>query len=310
MQTGLTEIITPMSVMALIMATGYLTKRIGIFTDSSDRILSRFIINITCPAIIVLSLSEPKEYSGLENLFTFICVSAFSIVFSYFASKPYLRAFKYNESDAAIYRHGMVFGNVAYIGYPLCYSLFGNTGFLYASVYAAIQEAFLWSVGTNIMAGKKNSGIRMLKNLVNPNIIAIIIGFILFSMNVKLPEIIHSTLSSVGNITIPLAYMVVGSGFYKTRISLKDLKGILLPALYKLILIPAITGALLYFVNISQIMKTVLLLQISMPFAASMVALAQNYERDSVLASKAVTITTAACLLTLPMVAFLAGLLY
>lgn len=310
MRIGLTEIITPMSVMALIMATGYLTKRIGIFNDSSDRIISNFIVNITCPAMIVLSLSDPKEHFDIKSMLAFILACALSIVLSYFVSKPYLKTFKYNESDTIIYHFGMVFGNVAYIGFPLCYSLFGNNGLLYASVYAAIQEAFLWSVGVDIMAGKINTGVKRFKNLLNPNMIAIIIGFILFSMNVTIPKILHSTLSSIGSITVPLAYMMVGSGFYRTRISLKDLKGIFLPALYKLLLIPAIVGAALYFVNIDPVMKTVLLLQISMPFAATEVALSQSYGRDSVLASKAVTMTTAACLLTLPVVVYIAGMFY
>ena len=310
MKTGLSEIITPMSVMALIMATGYLAKRIGIFNESSDKTFSGFIVNITCPAMILLSLCEPKEYSDLENLFTFICFCALSIVFSYFVSKPFLKILKYNDNDSIIYRFGMIFGNVAYIGFPLCFSLFGNTGLLYASVYAAIQEAFLWSIGIDIMSGKVNSGFRRFKNLLNPNMIAIIIGFVLFSMDVKLPEFLHSTFSSVGSITVPLAYMMVGSGFYKTRISMKDVKEILLPTLYKLILIPAIIGVTLYFVNIDPVMKTVLLLQISMPFAASEVALSKNCGKDSVLASKAVTITTGACLVTLPIVVLLAGIFY
>lgn len=310
MQNGLTEIITPLTVMALIIAIGYIAKRIGIFNDSSDKIFSGFVVNITCPALIVLSLSEPKEYSSLDNLFPFIGVTAFSIVFSYFISKPFLKAFRYNESDTVVFRHGMIFGNVAYIGYPLCYSLFGNTGFLYASVYAAVQETFLWSIGMNILVGKTNIGAKRFKNLLNPNMIALIVGFILFCVNVTLPEVIHSTLSTVGNITVPLAYMMVGSGFYRTKISLKDLKGISLPAIFKLLLIPAIVGVVLYFVNIDPIIKTVLLLQISMPFAASEVALAQNYGRDSVLASKAVTMTTGACLITLPVVAYIAGILF
>ena len=77
--------------------------------------------------------------------------------------------------------------------------------------------------------------------------------------------------------------MLVGSGFYRANISFKDLKGISLPAIFKLLLIPAMVGVVLYFVNIDPVIKTVLLLQISMPFAASEVALAQNYGRDSVL---------------------------
>ena len=310
MQVGLREILTPMSVMALIMASGYLVKKIGIFSEASDKTLSRFIINITCPAMIVISLSEPKEYSDLENLFTFVCLCAISILFSYFTSKVVLGALKYNENDAIIYRIGMIFGNVAYIGFPLCYSLFGNTGLLYASIYAAIQEAFLWSIGIDIMSNNANKGFNKFKNLLNPNMIAIIIGFILFTMNVILPEFLYSTLSSIGSMTIPLAYMMVSSGFYKTKISLDDIKSISLPAVYKLILVPVIAGVVLYFVNIEPMLKTILLVQISMPFAASGVALAKNFGRDSVLASKAVTITTGACLVTLPIIILFAGMLY
>ncbi len=295
-----------MSVMALIMATGFLAKRIKIFNEASDKTFSEFIVYITCPAMILISLSEPKDYLALENLFAFICLSALTILFSYFASKQYLKLFKYSEKDSAVYRLGMIFGNTAYIGFPLCYSLFGSTGLLYASIYSAIQEAFLWSIGIDIISKKTNAGLKKLKNLLNPNMIAIILGFILLSGNVVLPDLLHNTLSLIGSITIPLAYMMVGSGFYKTKIDVNDIKGIFLPTLYKLILIPIIVGTVLYFVNIDPMMKTVLLLQIAMPFAASGVTLSKSFGQDNVLASKAVTITTGACLITLPVIVFFA----
>ena len=51
MSNGFSEVIFQMSVMAIIVAVGYLAKKIKIFNESSDKSLSALIINITCPAL-------------------------------------------------------------------------------------------------------------------------------------------------------------------------------------------------------------------------------------------------------------------
>lgn len=310
MSNGFSEVIFQMSVMAIIVAVGYLAKKIKIFNESSDKSLSALIINITCPALILVNLTEPKDYSALNNLPVYIVLSVFAIVFTYFLSKQYLKLFKYSDSDRTIFRFGMIFGNTASLGFPLCYGLLGNTGLLYATLYSSVQEAFLWSVGINIMVDKGKSFKSRIKNLLNPNMIAVLAGTVMFATNVKLPGFLQSTLSSIGSINMPLALMIVGSSFYNTKIGISDLKKLFMPALYKLLLIPAVLGLVLYFIDIEPVLKTVLLLQISMPFAATGVTLARNYEKDSAMASKAVTITTGLCLVTLPIITYFAEVLF
>ena len=72
--------------------------------------------------------------------------------------------------------------NCGFIGFPIVFSIYGNEGVIYASIFNLFFTAFLWTYGVILFNGKmKREDIK--KVLLNPAIVAVFIGLIIMIIN-------------------------------------------------------------------------------------------------------------------------------
>lgn len=301
MNLDLNEVILQLIVMISIILVGYIAKRTKILDSDGDKTLSSLVVNITTPFLIIYSMTTMTEVRVLKNIFIVALIYTIIMLITYYViSKIVLFMRDLSLEEKTIYRFSVIFGNIAFIGFPMCYALFGNIGLLYASIASAVQDIFLWTLGVKLISGRKTKG--KFSNLLNPNIIAIFIGIVFLILDLQLPAFAQKTFLTIGNTTSPLAFLVVGSGFYGATLQLKTVKRIILPTMIKLLVIPLF--ATLILINIpstKQVIKYVILIELSMPCAASMAVMAKNYGRDHRLASQVVMFMIVASIITLPL---------
>ncbi|NMA95837.1 MAG: AEC family transporter [Clostridiales bacterium] len=304
MTIDFSEVIIQLLIMLTIIITGIIAKRFKILDDHGDRVISSLIVNVTTPALIISAMTLDLDPQIIKNIIIITFLTLFVLVLSWIFSIYMIKKDDKIEDANRVYRFAIVFGNASFLGFPLCYALFGKIGLLYASIYSAMQDIFFWSAGVSIMTGGK--GKKRFTNMLNPNMAAIVIGIIILFANIKLPVFLDSALSSVGDATMPLALMMVGSGFSRFSLDAEGLKSMAKVILSKLIILPIIVGALILKLPIDDIVKYVLLLEFAMPTAASTVVMSRNFDRDYTLASKLVMITTLISMVTIPLLIFLA----
>ena len=88
-----------------------------------------------------------------------------------------------------------------------------------------------------LISGEKKFSLRAL--LMNVNILAILAGSLLFFLNIRLPEILHNALSSVGDMIGPAAMLIVGMLIADLKPEdLKNCRRIWKPVLFRLVLLP------------------------------------------------------------------------
>jgi predicted permease len=196
-----------------------------------------------------------------------------------------------------------MFGNVSFLGIPLCYGLFGQEGLMYASLYAAAQDLLFWSVGAAMMG---NGSVRLdWKRLINPSLIGIMLAAVLVGTGLPVPAFVMKATSTVGAATLPLSLLVVGAGFHGVRLKGRTLLDLLPVAGLKLVLVPAIVGLLLPLVPMEPVARAVLAMEIAMPSAAATVALARTNGQDWQFAAGAVMVTTVLSAVTVPLLVLL-----
>jgi len=299
------EVINQLAVMLLIIAVGFVAKKLKILNEDGDKVLSSLIVNVTTPFLIIFSMSSMPNKEVLENILSIAVMAVCGLlVICFLASRAVFFVKSYSSEEKTIYRFSVIFGNTAFLGFPICYALFGSTGLLYASIYSGIQDIFMWTLGIKIMTGSRHDG--KFTRLLNPNIFAIAIGVVLLVTGVQLPAFAQKTLSTVGNATVPLALMVAGSGFPSFKIELGKIKRFFLPVFIKLIAVPLLAVIILSGLpSVDSVAKYVFLLEISMPCAASSVVFARNYDRDHKLASELLMFATFASMVTIPLIVIL-----
>jgi predicted permease len=157
-------------------------------------------------------------------------------------------------------------------------------------------------------AGKK---LRMNpKEFLSPGIFGIIIGFLLFVLNIKLPGFLGDSIGTIGAATTPITMVIIGIQI--GRMKVKDVfsgSAIYIMSFVKLIIMPLIAYVVFYVVlKDSSLLANVVILDFAMPAAMCTAIFAQQYGADYEFASKGVLITTMISIGTIPLITILLSL--
>jgi len=286
---------------------GLYVKKRNFVTESGIQDISKIVVNVAMPLLVISSINIDYNPKYGHNMIIIAIISFLYLSFLTLLSKQLLKLFKSHDSDKNSMRYALLFGNIVFLGYPLCYGLFGDVGILYASVYVAMQNIFQWTIGVHFFNSEKFK-ISDLKNLLNPGLIAIFIGMIMFFLGLKTPPMLLRVIKGVGSISIPLSLMMIGAtlGNFKLKDIISD-RGAQFVAFFKSLGFPAIFLIVLFFLPIDSSIKSVLIIMSAAPVQASSAVIAKNFGGDSIIVAKAVALTTFFCIATIPLFLMLIG---
>lgn len=307
------DIITALAKIFIIMLPGYIIKKAGVITGKHVEGMSSLITNVTFPCLIIVSMQMEFSMEILNNckyaIIIFSCIIATAMIMSRIASKKA----KLPPEQSGIFAFMLMFGNTGFIGFPVLSGLFGQEALLYGALCDAVYNIFMFTVGISIIkpAGEKRDKKAMIKQTIkeslNPCFFGLVIGLILFIGRISLPEIIGAPMESIGNITSPLAMMVIGS--HLADMNFKELlkaKHAYIVCLLKLIVTPLI-GIIFVklIIGTSSLLASTIIIESAMPVAMCSVIFSEQYKADVNFAVKGVMLTTVMCIVTIPIFAIL-----
>ena len=206
------------------------------------------------------------------------------------------------EKDARIYVFLLVFSNVGYLGYPLAEALLGASARFCISIFVLGFQIFCWTYGVYLLDG--SSKFRLSWDILRrPCVIAALVAYALYFSALRVPAIVGQMVDYVGNLTSPMAMLIIGSALAK--LSLRTVFGdwrVYVLCAVKLVAIPLGLWVLLRSVLTHDLMLTTLILARAMPAATNSTILCYRYGRDGSLASGCVFLSTLLSLVTIPLV--------
>ncbi|MBN2851159.1 MAG: AEC family transporter [Clostridia bacterium] len=290
-------------ILFIILIVGYIANKLKIISDDLNKKLSNLIVKITMPAIILVSTQIEFSKENLTNTLWILVISFTFFIISILVSQLLYR----NSSDdrKPVLKFATSFSNCGYMGFPILYGLFGDIGIFYGAIFQIPFNIFIWTYGV-IIFKKHNDVKQMLKDVLNPSIIALFLGFILMAFNWKIPDPFYSSLNYIGGLTTPLSMLVIGAtlGTIRLREVLKD-KMVYIVSLLRLILIPVLCYFSFVLFNPPKMALTICVLLLAMPSAAATTIFAQEYNGNAKLAAGVVSFSTFASLLTIPLMMYL-----
>ena len=175
----------------------------------------------------------------------------------------------------------------------------------------AVFNIFNWSHGVTVFRKKVQSFWLVLKQIIiNPNIIAIIIGMIIFVFSLHLPSLVDQAVSYIGSANTPLSMIVVGSSLANAKF---DRKSVAPPVIGSILLrnliYPILTLFILLLFKISGVALSVSLLLAACPVASLGVLFTLQAHRDVSPAVSAMSLSTILSLVTIPLVFGIAQLI-
>lgn len=286
---------------------GYMIVKLGILKESDSKVISWLVAYILSPCVIIESFQidyTPEKLKGL-GIAVAASIAAHSIYIV--ASRLMGKCLKLTPVERA----SSIYSNCGYLIVPLVTFVLGEEWVFYTSAYVMVSTVLIWTHMQSLLGGEKN-GNALRKIIWNPNIIAIVIGLVLFFTGLRIPEVLENTIEGFGGAIGSVSMLVVGM-----LIGNMDLKWVFtrkrayLISFFRLILFPAVTAVLFAFVvrlGIHPEAKEILLISLlaaSAPAAVMVIQLLQIHDKDAGYASVINVMSVIFCIVTMPLIVLL-----
>ncbi len=296
-------IINSIIILAVIIFIGFVIAKLNVVTENGASVISNLVIKVTFPILILISMQKSFSRELFNNSIGLIALSVAIYAVLICLVTILGKVSSLHMDKLKILQFLIVFGNVSFTGFPVVSAIYEDVGIFYASCFNMFYNLLLFSYG--IMLLDRKSSKLDLKKLFNPGLIATIIGFILFLTSIKLPYVIYRPLEWVGDMTIPLALLVVGNSL--ARIKFKDLLKepiIWLYSIGRLIIFPCILLVILKKLGFNNYMLVIPVVLIATPAASTAGAFAKTYGGDELLANKCIVLSNFLSFITIPLILF------
>jgi len=287
----------------IIMAVGFVAKKIRAVDASFLRGLSAFMMNIALPFALLASLDRSIPKSVLPELGRMalwsMAIYAVEIAFATIAYRHF------PEHQRKVLSFITVFSNCAFMGLPVAQSVAGARGLMFASIYNLLYGVLIYTYGVSLFQEKAEPG-QWKKVILNPGIIATILGIVLWFLPFALPSFLLESIGLMGKLQTPLAMFIVGANIADIPIE-KALfgKAMVLSVAVRLVVMPLAVYGVIRMTGAQGTAPQIALILTAMPAAAQSVIMAEQQGGDSTFASEVVLATTVLSIVTIPLFASL-----
>ena len=290
-------------IMALLILVGAVCYKTKLVTKESLKSISAIALKVAVPCVIIKSFQREFSPDNLNSLLYSFALSAAAIAISILIS--YLAVRNKNKEKLVIERFSSIYSNCAFMGSPLINGIYGDEGVFYLTSFYVLFNVLVWSHGVFMMKGEKN-----LKSVLNvlktPAFIAIIVGILLFSFRIKLPDIINTSVDYLAGLSTPLGMILAGATIAQTNVlkTLRKWKIYVICAL-RLLVIPIVTiFAFLLLPSDEPVMGTIILAS-ACPTAVICTTFAVSLNKDPLYASEIFAVSTVLSMATLPLISMI-----
>lgn len=291
-----------MIILLLLVVAGFISNKSGLMGGDFDRKLSGFIINVSCPCLIVSSVMGdvfPDRHMILPLLAVGLATYALLFVISCFLPRYFVR-----KADVrGMYSFMLMFANVGFIGYPVVASIFGSQAVFYASLLNIPNTLFIFIVGLSFVLGHSDGHRFNVRTLYCPAMVASYISIVIvaFGLN-SIPRVVSEPFRLIGGITVPGALLVIGSSM--AQMDARHILGtwtVYVMSAFRLLIIPVAVYFLLRLCGVDETINRINTVLIGMPVASYGTMFCLKYGRDESEMVEGTLITTILSVVTIPL---------
>ena len=287
-----------------VVVVGYVAGKLDYMGGTFDKRLSKLVIDITCPALILSSamggdLPDRRYILPLLgiSIFTYFVLTGLALLLSRFVAR--------RKEDEGIVGFAMIFGNVGFMGYPVVASIYGHQAVFYAAVLNVVNTFAVFTIGTMMVTGGEGATQERFnkKVLYSTPMLSAYLSMLIVALGIDgIPEFVSQPLTMIGNITVPAALLIIGSSM--SHLPLRALLGnatVYTTTLLRLVVLPIGMFFLCRALGFDAFSTSINTVVIAMPVATYGTILCLRYGRDTTLMAEVTFITTLLSMLTIPL---------
>jgi len=285
-----------------LVVVGFVAGKLGYLGGDFDRQLSRLVINITCPALI-LSSAMTGTLPDRRYILPLLLISTITYLLLTGAGFLLPRYLTKDKTAQGPIGFALIFGNVGFMGYPVVASIFGHEAVFYAAVLNVVNTFAVFTIGTMLITGASSDRERFEKKvLYSTPMLAAYLTMAIVALRIdNIPTAISQPLTMLGNITVPAALLIIGSSM--SQLSLRTMLGnqtVYATTLLRLAILPVGIHFLMKLMGFAPLVVNINTLVIAMPVATYGTILCLKYGKDTTMITEVTFVTTLASVITIP----------
>lgn len=301
-------ILSSLIMIFILIVPGVFFKRKNIFTVEQNGAINSIVVNLTWPCLVIDAMQMEFSMQILKDCGYIMVVCVIILALMFVLSFPFAKMVKLTKRKRYVTIFMLMFGNTGFIGIPVIQALYGTDAVFYAAIVELINDVLIFTVGIMLIQMSAGADLKVgFRQFINPGLIGVIIGLILFLLNIQLPEVIGGSIEMIGAATTPLSMFCIG--YQIGGLSFRQIAGdlqIYAVCFVKLLIVPVIALLLVkIWSGDFSMMEKVLVIGFAMPVAAVTSIFSQQYKGEADFATKGVLLSTVLSLISIPIFAII-----
>ena len=313
-----------MLVLAFLVIVGFVAHRIGILGEDVDGRLSRLVLDVTLPCMILASVLNAETAFDPRTVLMIFGVAFVSLGIAVALALVAPLAMRCPKLDRGTFAFMVAFGNVGFMGFPVLESVFGPTAVTYGAIHNIPFNLLIFTAGVLMVssgAGSRDADaqspagnlaktlVKSLRLLVTPTVISCVLAMVLALAGVHGGGLVGTALDTLGKATTPCSLMLIGSSLarYSPREMLVGWRPYVASAV-RLLVVPTIVLLAILPLISDPVVRGTLVLLAGMPVATNGLLFCLRYGGNLKAMTQGVFLSTAMSVLTIPCLALLLAL--
>lgn len=305
---GFIDTALQMVTLAIPIIIGYVAHKLDFMGGEFDSVLSKLVINITLPCMILVSVCD-RELPSAGVLLQLLALSTVGYAIAVALSLIVPKLMRAPEPGA--YSFVVAFGNVGFIGFPVIEAVLGPDAVLFAAIANIPWYILSSSAGVLMISGiPEGGGAKALresaKRLLSPMLGASVIVLVMALAGMNDLGVLGDGLSNCGAFTTPAALLICGSSLanYAPREMVTNWRAYLATAM-RLLGVPLVLFLALRGFAPTELVIAVVVLGQGMPVATNGILYCLMYGMDAKPVMQGMFLSVIASIFTIPLLALI-----
>ncbi len=298
-----TATLSPMLVMFLCMALGFVANKLKLAPENTATVLSKLENYFLVPALILNTFMTYCSVQSIKEQYSLILWCLLVLVLAVVIAWPLSGMFSRGGYTREIYKYALTFGNFSFMGNAIVPAILGPE-MLYNYMLFILPLNIAVYTGGVIILIPRGEGKNILKSLLNPIFVSIIVGAVLGLVGAKpyIPLFVTNTIGNLASCMGPLAMVLTGFvvADYDFGKLLKNTKVYFASAL-RLVVLPAIFVGLLMLLGADDMALVLTFFAFGTPLGLNTVVFPAAYGGDTSTGASMAMISHTLCIVTIPL---------
>lgn len=295
-------------VVFILLGVGFYFTRTQKWPDNTPNVFSTTVVQVSAPALAITSIENRFTPELLKSSVLNLMIAVVCCLILYAVGAGLARLLKLPKKKTAVFKVTYAFNNTMFIGLPIISIVFGDEGLPYLFTCYLVSITLFWSLGAWTISKASDlieSKAFSIRRIFSPGLVGVTIGCLLAGFQLHLPLIFETALTYLGDLTVPLSLLVIGSNLASSlskgmlRINIDQI----LILTGKFVISPLLFWGAFSLFGISGMPLHVFIMIAALPCHAQTAILAQFYDVEGEYSSNMVSISTLVSLITIPVFA-------